>query len=41
VPDSEAKFDSIEFEDGRWDEYDEGSELPVSIEELESKWMKV
>lgn len=41
MPDSDVKFDAVEFEDGRWDDYDEGSALPVSVDELESKWVKV
>ncbi|KAL7410025.1 hypothetical protein BDY24DRAFT_189840 [Mrakia frigida] len=40
VPDSDTVFEDIVFEDGRWDEYDEESKLPCSIEDLEAKWVK-
>ncbi|CED85110.1 Uncharacterized conserved protein [Phaffia rhodozyma] len=41
VPDRETTFEDVVFEDGRWDEYDEESAAPCSIEELESQWVKV
>ena len=41
VPEGGAKFEEIEFEDGRFDDYDEESSAPVGIEGLEAMWVKV
>lgn len=35
---SGTPFTDIEFEDGRWDDYDEKSESPVSVSEMSAKF---
>ncbi|PWN88947.1 DUF866-domain-containing protein [Acaromyces ingoldii] len=37
---SDTVFDSVEFEDGAWTDYDEKGGASVSIMELESQWVR-
>lgn len=38
---SGTKFEEVEFEaDGEWTDYDEKAEVPVSIMELEGRWVR-
>lgn len=37
---SKTKFDEVEFDGGEWTDYDETGSVPVSIMELEGRWVK-
>ena len=35
-----TKFDEVEFDEGEWTEYDEAAGVPVSVMELEGRWVR-